>query len=185
MTVLNPLLQKNDVLLPLLRLHSRLFLCSSGHFPSGLLPRDFDIRRPRLLLKLSLKFSRKNGKSRFIWSASFPYFWTCNPLATYRPFGLTCCCFLHYCKQCVSSKLQNESRNLQDSTSRKTIIPCAFEKLGKSDYELRRVYLFVRPSFCPHGRTRLPLDRLSWNLIFDYFSNIFREHSSFIKIWQD
>jgi hypothetical protein len=174
------LLQKNDVILLSLRLHSRLLLCSSRHFPSGLLPRDFDIRRPRLLLKLSLKFSRKKGNSRFIRSTSFPYVWTCNPLATYRPLGLTCCCFLHYCKQCFFSKPQNESRNLQGNTSSKIIISCAFAKLGKSDYELRHIYLIVRPSY-QHGKTRFPLERLSWKSIFEYFSNICQENSASLK----
>jgi hypothetical protein len=45
-------------------------------------------------------------------------------------------------------------------------------------------YLSVRPSVCPHG-TRLPLNGLSWNLIFDYFPKICPEISSFTKIWQE
>jgi hypothetical protein len=36
----------------------------------------------------------------------------------------------------------------------------------------------------PHGTTRFPLDGLSWNFIFEDFSKICRENSSFIKIWQ-
>ena len=43
----------------------------------------------------------------------------------------------------------------------------------------------VRPSVCPHGTTRLPLDGFSWNFIFPQFSKICRENSSFIKIWQE
>ena len=37
-------------------------------------------------------------------------------------------------------------------------------------------------SVCP---PRLPLDRFSWNLIFEYFSKICQENSSFIKICQE
>jgi hypothetical protein len=40
--------------------------------------------------------------------------------------------------------------------------------------------LWVRP----HGTTRLPLDGFSWNLVFEYFSKICRENSSFVKIGQ-
>jgi len=29
------------------------------------------------------------------------------------------------------------------------------------------------------------MDRFSWNFIFGYFSNMRRENSSFIKIWQE
>jgi hypothetical protein len=49
----------------------------------------------------------------------------------------------------------------------------AFEKIAKSDYKLRHVCpsvpLSFRPSVCPHGTNRLPLDGFSWNLIFQYF----------------
>ena len=54
----------------------------------------------------------------------------------------------------------------------------AFIKIAKSDYMLRHVCLSVRP----HGTTRLPLEGFSWNLIFQHFSKICRENSSFIKI---
>jgi hypothetical protein len=37
----------------------------------------------------------------------------------------------------------------------------------------------------PHGTTRLPLDRFSWNLIFEYFSISCRYNSCFIKIGQE
>jgi len=36
-----------------------------------------------------------------------------------------------------------------------------------------------------HGATRLPLDRLLWNLVFEYYSEVCRENSSFFKIWQE
>ena len=37
------------------------------------------------------------------------------------------------------------------------------------------------PSLRPHGTTRLPPDGFSWNLVFDFFSKIWREESSFIN----
>ena len=42
----------------------------------------------------------------------------------------------------------------------------------------------VRPSASPNGTTWLPLDGISWNLIFEYFSKVCWENSSFIKIWR-
>jgi len=42
----------------------------------------------------------------------------------------------------------------------------------------------VRPSVRPDKTTRLPLDRFSWNLIFENSSKICRENSSFITICQ-
>jgi len=39
-------------------------------------------------------------------------------------------------------------------------------------------------SVCPHGTTWLYLDGFLWILVFEYFSKICREISSFIKIWQ-
>jgi len=41
------------------------------------------------------------------------------------------------------------------------------------------------PSGCTHGSTLLPLDVFSWNFTVEYFSNICREDSSFIEIWQE
>jgi len=49
-------------------------------------------------------------------------------------------------------------------------------KIAKSDYWRRH----DRPS----GNTRLTLDEISWNFIFGYFSKIYRESSTFIKIWR-
>jgi hypothetical protein len=57
---------------------------------------------------------------------------------------------------------------------------------------------YVRPPVCPQhdcylrhvcpsarlSATRLLLDGFSWNLIFEYVSNICRRNSSFIKVWQ-
>ena len=42
-----------------------------------------------------------------------------------------------------------------------------------------------RPSVCPHGTTRLPLDGFWWNFLLSLFSKICPENSSFIKIWQE
>ena len=44
------------------------------------------------------------------------------------------------------------------------------------------VRLSVRLSFLTHGATHLPLDVFSCNLIFEYFSKLFRENSSVHKI---
>jgi len=43
----------------------------------------------------------------------------------------------------------------------------------------------VCQSVCPHKTIRFPVNGFSWNLIFEYFSKICRESSSFITIWQD
>jgi hypothetical protein len=40
-------------------------------------------------------------------------------------------------------------------------------------------------SVCPHGISRLPLEGVSWNLIFEKFSKICRENPTFIKILQE
>ena len=49
-------------------------------------------------------------------------------------------------------------------------------------YRLRHYHVCL--SVHPHGRTRLPLDGFSWDFIFEDFSKICWENSSFIKIWQ-
>ena len=48
--------------------------------------------------------------------------------------------------------------------------------------KIAKSYYYFRLSACPHGTTRRPLDRFPWNLIFEYFSKICRENSSFIKM---
>jgi hypothetical protein len=57
----------------------------------------------------------------------------------------------------------------------------AFAKLRKATISF---VMSICPSVCPHGTTWLPLDRFSWNLIFDYFSKNYRRSSSLIKIGQ-
>ena len=53
----------------------------------------------------------------------------------------------------------------------------AFAKLQKA------TLIFVVP-FLPHATTRIPLDRFSWNLIFEYRSKIWQENSSYVIMWQ-
>jgi hypothetical protein len=43
----------------------------------------------------------------------------------------------------------------------------------------------IHPSIWPHGTVRLPLNRFSWDLIFEYFFKIYWENSNSIKIWQE
>ena len=72
------------------------------------------------------------------------------------------------------------SRNPSLDTSEETVVTCGegllsgrVHKITKSNYQLHRV--------CPPGITRLPPDGFSRNLIFEYFSKICRENSSFVK----
>jgi hypothetical protein len=51
--------------------------------------------------------------------------------------------------------------------------------------ELRKATISFFTSVSPHGTTRLPLDGFWWNLIFELFSKLFHENSSFIKIRQE
>jgi hypothetical protein len=57
----------------------------------------------------------------------------------------------------------------------------AFAKLRKATISF---VVSVRLSVRPHGTTRLSMDVLSWNVIFDCFSKIFPENWSFI-FWQE
>ena len=54
-------------------------------------------------------------------------------------------------------------------------------KIAKSDYSISHVC----PSVRPHGTTQLLLEGFSLYLIFQDFSKICRENSSFIKIGQE
>jgi len=65
-------------------------------------------------------------------------------------------------------------------TKKIKIILCIFgrcRKIAKNNYSLRHVCL----SFSPQ-RTRLPLEEFSWNLVFEYFSEIYWENLSLIDI---
>ena len=66
-----------------------------------------------------------------------------------------------------------------------------FEKLQKATiirFIHSFIHLFVMSvllSVHLKGTTQLPLNRLSWNFIFEYFPRIRQENSSFIKMWHD
>jgi hypothetical protein len=55
-------------------------------------------------------------------------------------------------------------------------------KVAISDYPLHHACLSFRPSVCPRGTTRIPLDGFSWYFIFEY---ILLKNSSVIKIRQE
>jgi hypothetical protein len=50
--------------------------------------------------------------------------------------------------------------------------------------KLRNACLCVRPSGSMHRTTQLSLGGFSWNLVFEYFSKLCRENSSFVTIGQ-
>jgi hypothetical protein len=58
----------------------------------------------------------------------------------------------------------------------------AFAKLRKGTISL---VISISLSARLHGQTRLPLNWFSWNLIFEYFSKIYRKNLSLIKMWQE
>jgi hypothetical protein len=51
--------------------------------------------------------------------------------------------------------------------------------------KLRKATVAFLMSVRSHGETRLPLDGVSWNLIFEFFRNSCRENSSFLKMRRD
>ena len=90
---------------------------------------------------------------------------------------------LHHCHTNNSDRYTA----IQDAhvRSRRTNFPIFFRrvpKISKNDYQLR--HLSVCPSVRPYVTTLFPLDGFSWNLVFEDFSKICREYSSFINIWQ-
>jgi len=59
-------------------------------------------------------------------------------------------------------------------------------KIVKSDYSLvMSVCPSLLPSARPPSRPQAPTERIFMELLFEYFSKIFPENSSFIKIWQE
>jgi len=65
-------------------------------------------------------------------------------------------------------------------------ITCYFRRVRKIAQKLTiSAVASVCSSVRPHGTTRLPLDEFLWNLVFEYFSKICRQNSSFIKVWQE
>jgi hypothetical protein len=63
---------------------------------------------------------------------------------------------------------------------RRVVFLGAFVKLREA---IISFVMSVRPSAC-HNSPRPPLGGFSWNLIFEYFSKICDENSSFIQMWQ-
>jgi len=57
----------------------------------------------------------------------------------------------------------------------------AFVKLGKGTIHfIMSVCPSVRPSVCPHGTIRLPLDEFLGHFTFEYFLNVCRRSSCFV-----
>ena len=54
-----------------------------------------------------------------------------------------------------------------------------------AEWRKASVKLHACPSDFQHEIPRLPLDVFFSNLIFDYFSKIYRQNSNFIKMWQE
>jgi hypothetical protein len=79
-------------------------------------------------------------------------------------------------KLAVARQLYTQSKLFRDSS-------ClfSFSKIVKKRM-LGSSFLSVCPSLRSHGTSRLSPDWFSWNLIFEYFSKIFREDSSIIKM---
>ena len=50
--------------------------------------------------------------------------------------------------------------------------------------KLRKITISYFMSVRPHGTTRLPLEGFLWNFMFDYFSKMYREYLSLIRIGQ-
>jgi hypothetical protein len=68
------------------------------------------------------------------------------------------------------------------------ILFCYFNcSISRRNYNVRSQYCEKRllALSCLQGTTRLPMDVLSWNLMFEYFSRIRHENSSFINIRQE
>jgi len=63
-----------------------------------------------------------------------------------------------------------------------SVVLGASGKISKGDYLPSHVCLPAGLSVPPHGATWLPLEGLSWHLIFEDFWKIFRNNSSFITI---
>jgi hypothetical protein len=58
----------------------------------------------------------------------------------------------------------------------------AFAKLPKATIGF---VVTVCSSVCPCGKTRLPVEGFSWHLTFEYFSKMYTENSSIVKIWEE
>jgi hypothetical protein len=82
----------------------------------------------------------------------------------------------------VSTVSMNGFQCLCSQTSVKWAI-CVLSLLQDAFAKWRKVTAHVVGSVRPRETTRLPLDRFSLNLIFEYFSKICRPNSSLNKIW--
>jgi len=58
-----------------------------------------------------------------------------------------------------------------------TLFLSAFTRLRKATITF---FTSVCPSVCPHGTTHLPMERFSWNLIFQYFSKNLSRNFKFL-----
>jgi len=57
------------------------------------------------------------------------------------------------------------------------------ELMSSQNCEKRLLDSYACISVRPYVTTWLPQDGFSWNLVFEYLSQICRENSSFIKLW--
>ena len=92
-----------------------------------------------------------------------------------------------------SSLVQHSSTGTATHTTQSLHTPCKQVDTSTAFFlgavaKLRKATISPAMIVClsvrPNGITRFPLDGFSWNFIFEYFSKICRENSSFIKIWQ-
>ena len=143
---------------------------------------------------LLLKFIGFPGnQSGLVWSGLLRYVHT--RVRTYNPQQLfsdtlNCVCVggglsgRFYSKNILDSKLKLEIGSiLKQAVMFSLLIPVQLGVFAKK-YETRLRASLAPSSMCPHGTTLLPLEEFSLNLIYEYFSKIFKQNSSFIKICQ-
>ena len=119
------------------------------------------------------------------WMSSVCYFWNYSVFITY-PHDVVvtpalwprASYYISYASQLIGfcRMLLCETGNRLLSINDMFYFLGVFRKIPKSDYKMLHVCLSV----CPYATNRLPFNRFSWNLIFQYFSQICRENSSFI-----
>ena len=101
-----------------------------------------------------------------------------------------------------ASSATNNNNNNGDQLMRDTLLGQALEGgptiyTGSTSHQVRKiaflgmftklqkVTISIIVSICPHRITWIPLDRFSWNLIFEYVSKVCGENSNFLTIWQE
>jgi hypothetical protein len=114
-----------------------------------------------------------------MWTCGWPLIWrdcVCVCLSVCLSVRRTpsCSCII----QCVYRYAENFRMSEKGAV-------CLYHHLLGAFVQLRKATVIFVMSVRPHGTTRLLLDWFSWNLIFEYFSEICRENASFIKIWQE